>query len=153
MIFFRHANSKRKKKAKIQTQGMLMPKAELFCLEEMLVVACQMNIHSWDALMEMPRHWRRQKSCWKDLKRIPAFFSSYISFSCVCVKEEERKEQPKPILCESVAEKDADSVKDSRFCRSWNYQMMISELTAENCFLLLGWFGSIVLAFALYPTG
>lgn len=69
--------AKEKKKAKIQTQGMLMPKAELFCLEEMLVVACQMNIHSWDALMEMPRHWRRQKSCWKDLKRIPAFFSSY----------------------------------------------------------------------------
>lgn len=105
MIFFRHANSKRKKKkAKIQTQGMLMPKAELFCLEEMLVVACQMNIHSWDALMEMPRQAMAETR--ELLKRsqkntcIYFLLQVYISFSCVCVKEEERKEQPKPILCE-----------------------------------------------------
>lgn len=93
--------------------------------------------------------WRHKRG-WKDFKRIPAFF---FLLQCVHIKEKGRKEQPKPILCESIAEKDADSIKDSKFCRAWNYQMMISELTAENCFLLLGWFGSIVLAFALYPTG
>lgn len=126
-----------------------MPKPELFCLKEMLVSVCQMNIHLWDA----PENAQTDSA--GDARGAEKILKEYLPFPPphVRVKEKERKEQPKPILCESVAEKDADSVKDSGFRRAWNYQKMISELTAENRFLLLGWFGSTVLAFALYPTG
>lgn len=114
MLSFRQANRKRKKKSQNANPGHAMPKPELFCLKEMLVSVCQMNIHLWDA----PENAQTDSA--GDARGAEKILKEYLPFPPphVRVKEKERKEQPKSILCESVAEKDADSVKDSGFRRA-----------------------------------
>lgn len=110
LVSSRHAN--RKSQAEIQTWGFGMRKPEMFHLSEMLDNACQINVPSWNAWENIQnRHSRGQQRCWIEFKSICN--SSLLQW--VCIKEErERKQQPQTIFCESVAEKDIDSVKGSK---------------------------------------
>lgn len=75
-----------------------MPKPELFCLKEMLVSVCQMNIHLWDA----PENAQTDSA--GDARGAVKILKEYLPFpppppaTCTCKgKREERATKARPL--------------------------------------------------------
>ena len=147
VVSFSHANSK--SKTRIQGQDILMPKSELVWPNRD-DGQCLSNEYSFMGCMWIFPE-QAEQGTQEVLKRFKK--NIWIFPSCnVCVYEGKGEKTAAKNYILWISSRERRGLKGSRFCKELNCQMMISELTVENCFLPFGWFESIVLTFTLYPT-